>query len=51
VSRPDILDAYNALPAPTTRDEAWRFTDLKGFDPESFTASGEGTTLPRLVAI
>ena len=28
--------ATSALPLPTTRDEAWRFTDLKGFDPDSF---------------
>jgi Fe-S cluster assembly protein SufD len=25
---------------PTTKDEAWRFTDLAGFDPESFSANG-----------
>jgi Fe-S cluster assembly protein SufD len=28
--------AYAELPLPTTQDEAWRFTDLKGFDPASF---------------
>ena len=32
-------EAYSALPLPTTNDEAWRFTDLKGFDPESFGAT------------
>src|SRR3954469_22304446 len=36
MSRPDLLERYRALPLPTTRDEAWRFTDLKGFDPDSF---------------
>src|SRR3954451_1051366 len=36
MSRADLLERYRALPLPTTRDEAWRFTDLKGFDPESF---------------
>jgi Fe-S cluster assembly protein SufD len=33
--------AFEALPLPTTRDEAWRFTDLKGFDPGAFTAEPE----------
>src|SRR5438477_9478528 len=34
--RTELLERYRALPFPTTRDEAWRFTDLKGFDPDSF---------------
>ncbi len=38
--RPELLERYNALPLPTTKDEAWRFTDLKGFDPDSFSANG-----------
>jgi Fe-S cluster assembly protein SufD len=38
--RPELLERYNALPLPTTKDEAWRFTDLKGFDPDSFSADG-----------
>jgi Fe-S cluster assembly protein SufD len=29
---------YDALALPTTADEHWRFTDLRGFDPESFFA-------------
>ncbi|HEX7310067.1 MAG TPA: hypothetical protein VF232_02715, partial [Gaiellaceae bacterium] len=36
MSRPELLERYEALPLPTTRDEAWRFTDLKGFDPDAF---------------
>src|SRR5215471_7790213 len=36
MTRPELLERYQALPLPTTRDEAWRFTDLKGFDPDSF---------------
>ncbi|HVP75621.1 MAG TPA: Fe-S cluster assembly protein SufD [Gaiellaceae bacterium] len=36
------LEAYRALPLPDTTEEHWRFTDLKGFDPESFV--GGGTT-------
>jgi Fe-S cluster assembly protein SufD len=40
VSRADLLERYEALPFPTTKDEHWRFTDLRGFDPESFSANG-----------
>jgi Fe-S cluster assembly protein SufD len=38
--RAEILERYTALPLPTTKDEHWRFTDLKGFDPDSWTANG-----------
>jgi Fe-S cluster assembly protein SufD len=34
------MERYRALPLPTTKDEHWRFTDLSGFDPESWTANG-----------
>jgi Fe-S cluster assembly protein SufD len=40
VSRAELLERYQALPLPTTKDEHWRFTDLRGFDPESFSANG-----------
>ncbi len=33
------LERYRAIPLPTTTDEPWRFTDLSGFDPDSFTAN------------
>ena len=33
--RTDLLERYQALPFPTTTDEPWRFTDLRGFDPEA----------------
>jgi Fe-S cluster assembly protein SufD len=36
VSRADLLERYRALPLPTTSEEAWRFTDLKGFDPDAW---------------
>jgi len=36
VSRADGLAAYRALPLPDTTEEHWRFTDLKGFDPDAF---------------
>jgi Fe-S cluster assembly protein SufD len=40
VSRPELLERYRALPFPTTTDEPWRFTDLKGFDPDAFVSNG-----------
>jgi Fe-S cluster assembly protein SufD len=40
VARAEILERYQALPLPTTRDEHWRFTDLAGFDPDAWTANG-----------
>jgi Fe-S cluster assembly protein SufD len=40
VTRAELLARYQALPLPTTSDEPWRFTDLKGFDPDAFNANG-----------
>jgi Fe-S cluster assembly protein SufD len=34
--RAALLERYQALPLPDTSMEAWRFTDLAGFDPEAF---------------
>jgi Fe-S cluster assembly protein SufD len=45
VSRAEALQRYDELPLPTTKDEAWRFTDLKGFDPESFGQTEAGTAV------
>jgi Fe-S cluster assembly protein SufD len=39
MSRADLLERYRALPLPTTKDEAWRFTDLKDFDPDAFSGN------------
>jgi len=39
VTRAALLERYEALPLPTTKDEHWRFTDLAGFDPDGFTAA------------
>jgi Fe-S cluster assembly protein SufD len=36
MARTDALERYRALPLPDTTEEHWRFTDLKGFDPDSF---------------
>lgn len=30
------LERYRELPLPDTTEEAWRFTDLRGFDPDAF---------------
>ena len=38
--RTEALERYRSLALPTTTEEAWRFTDLKGFDPDSFSANG-----------
>ena len=53
MTRTDLLERYRALPLPTTSDEAWRFTDLKGFDPESFSANGASgvATAPGLLEL
>ena len=47
MSRTDALAAYEKLPLPDTTEEHWRFTDLRGFDPDSFegAASAEIETM------
>ncbi|MBD0338506.1 MAG: Fe-S cluster assembly protein SufD [Thermoleophilia bacterium] len=40
MSRAAALEAYRSLPVPDTAQEHWRFTDLRGFDPESFSHVG-----------
>jgi Fe-S cluster assembly protein SufD len=41
VTRSDAAAKYESLPLPDTTQEAWRFTDLSGFDPESFGQNGQ----------
>jgi Fe-S cluster assembly protein SufD len=36
MSRSDALAAYERLPLPDTTEEHWRFTDLRGFDPDAY---------------
>ncbi|HEV3479015.1 MAG TPA: Fe-S cluster assembly protein SufD [Gaiellaceae bacterium] len=43
MARPELLERYEALPMPTTADEHWRFTDLRGFDPDAFVRDGHGS--------
>ena len=40
MDRAQLLERYRALPLPTTSDEHWRFTDLRGFDPDAFAQNG-----------
>src|SRR5919109_1189466 len=40
MSRAELLERYRALPLPSTTEESWRFTDLKGFDPDAFSVNG-----------
>jgi Fe-S cluster assembly protein SufD len=56
VTRAEIVERYRALPLPTTKEEAWRFTDLRGFDPDGYTSvreprpgRGAVTKVPQLV--
>jgi Fe-S cluster assembly protein SufD len=41
VNRAEALELYRSLPLPDTSMEAWRFTDLRGFDPDSFGQNGD----------
>ena len=40
MTRAEALERYRSLPLPTTSEEAWRFTDLTGFDPDSYAHNG-----------
>jgi Fe-S cluster assembly protein SufD len=43
MGRQEALARFEELPVPDTTQEPWRFTDLRGFDPVSFSAqSGVG---------
>ncbi len=39
LTREDAAKRYDELPLPTTADEHWRFTDLRGFAPEEVSDS------------
>jgi Fe-S cluster assembly protein SufD len=40
VDRAAAAARYEELPMPSTTDEHWRFTDLRGFDPDAFVSNG-----------
>ncbi len=42
VTRAAALERYRELPLPDTTEEPWRFTDLRGFDPDAFGPNGAG---------
>jgi Fe-S cluster assembly protein SufD len=46
VSRDEALERYRELPLPTTQEESWRFTDLRGFDPDSYSTDGAVAARP-----
>ncbi len=43
MAKAEAVARYAELPVPDTTEEAWRFTDLRGFDPDSFTSSPNGS--------
>jgi Fe-S cluster assembly protein SufD len=43
VDRADAAARYAELPLPDTTQEHWRFTNLKGFDPDAFAQNGSGS--------
>ena len=48
VTRAEAAERYAELPLPDTTQEAWRFTDLKGFDPDAFGSNGHAPgTVPK----
>jgi Fe-S cluster assembly protein SufD len=44
MTRAEALDRYRELPVPDTAEEHWRFTDLGGFDPDSYEQDGGQTS-------
>src|SRR5438034_619854 len=44
-TKAEALERYRELPLPDTTQEAWRFTDLTGFDPDAFGQNGHGRAL------
>ncbi len=44
LTREDAAKRFEELPLPSTADEHWRFTDLRGFDPVPGTGAVPGTS-------
>ncbi len=42
-SRDEARTRYEKLALPTTSDEHWRFTNLKGFDPDAYSIDAAGS--------
>ena len=47
LTREQAAQRYETLPLPTTADEHWRFTDLRGFDPNVSDTSKVSDTFLR----
>jgi len=41
LAKPEAAARYAELPVPDTTEEAWRFTNLRGFEPDSFAQDVE----------
>jgi len=41
LTRDAAAKRFDELPLPTTADEHWRFTDLRGFDPSALASNGQ----------
>ena len=46
MTRAKARERYRELPVPDTAEEHWRFTDLRGFDPESFSGGEAAAAAP-----
>ena len=45
-TRAEAAERYRELPLPDTTQEAWRFTDLKGFDPDAWEGQNGHVPVP-----
>ena len=50
MTRAEALERYRAIPLPDTKQEAWRFTDLRGFDPDAYGQNGQVRPAPAAAA-
>ena len=51
ITRSEAAKRFAELPLPSTSDEHWRFTDLRGFDPQDASRAGRGAGTPRRRAL
>jgi hypothetical protein len=48
LTREQAAKRFAELPLPSTSDEHWRFTDLRGFDPQEVPETAVSDTKPAL---
>ena len=46
LTRDEAAARFERLPLPSTAEEHWRFTDLRGFDPDSVSDTAVSDTIP-----